>query len=281
MGFLADRTVGHRAGLEALGDLRPRLHFLDRNRRGERLELEEAPQAAEVLGLVVEQRRVFVVQLLVAVARRFLQLGDADRVEEVILAVASPLVIPANVEIEVARDPDGRIGAAVAHPDFLGQRVKVRPLHAGRRGGEVLVDDLAVQADGFEYLPAAVAVQRRDAHLGHDLQQALVERLDVVLDRGLHVGDGGNLLVDPQLLDRLEGDVRVDGARAVAEQEGHVVHFPRLAAFHDDPATGPLAFPYEMVMNSGRREQRRNRRHFRGLRTVGQDQQRAAILDGL
>ena len=38
-----------------------------------------------------------------------------------------------------------------------------------------------LEADRLEDLRAAVALKRRDAHLGHHLQDALVERLDVVL----------------------------------------------------------------------------------------------------
>ena len=41
--------------------------------------------------------------------------------------------------------------------------------------GEVLLDQALVQPDGFEHLRAAIALQRRDAHLGEGLQQALVD----------------------------------------------------------------------------------------------------------
>ena len=54
---------------------------------------------------------------------------------------------------------------------------------ARRRPGEVPVDERLAQADGLEDLGAAVAGERRDAHLGHHLEDALVERLDVVAAR--------------------------------------------------------------------------------------------------
>ena len=40
-----------------------------------------------------------------------------------------------------------------------------------------------VQADGFEHLRAAIALQRGDAHLREDLQQSFVDGLHVVLER--------------------------------------------------------------------------------------------------
>ena len=46
--FLADRAVGHRAGLEALDDRFDRLDFLDRDRRCGELEIEQAAQRAEL-----------------------------------------------------------------------------------------------------------------------------------------------------------------------------------------------------------------------------------------
>ena len=47
--------------------------------------------------------------------------------------------------------------------------------------GEVGLDQFFVQADGFEDLRAAIALQRADAHLREGLQQALVDGLDEIL----------------------------------------------------------------------------------------------------
>ena len=49
-----------------------------------------------------------------------------------------------------------------------------------RRPGEVAVDDFLVEADRLEDLGAAVALDGGDAHLGHHLEDALVDRLDVI-----------------------------------------------------------------------------------------------------
>ena len=134
------------------------------------------------------------------------------------------------------------------------------PLDARGRVREVRVDELLAQADRLEHLRAAVALQRRDAHLRHDLQHALVERLDVVLDRLLSIDAGEQPVLD-HVVDRLERDVRVHHARAVAEQQRHVMHFARVAGLDDQRAARARALAHEMVVHAGGGEQARNRRH--------------------
>ena len=111
-----------------------------------------------------------------------LQLEHRVGVEQVVLAVAPPLVFAAPLEVVLADRPRGE-RLLVPAPHLLGDDVDADAADARRRAREVLVDEGALEADGFEHLRAAVALQRRDAHLGHHLEDALVERLDVVLDR--------------------------------------------------------------------------------------------------
>ena len=107
--FLADRAVRHGAGLEALHDLGPRLDFLERDRLAVAgLELQEPAQRGQLVLLAVDQLGVFVVELLVLLASRLLQLGDRQRIEQVHLAVPAPLVIAADLQVQVAGDADGR-----------------------------------------------------------------------------------------------------------------------------------------------------------------------------
>ena len=80
------------------------------------------------------------------------------------------------------------------------------------RPGEVLVDHVLVEADRLEDLGAAVALDRGDAHLGHHLDDALADRLDVVLDRVLLV-DAGQQALAAHVVERLEGEVGIDRAR--------------------------------------------------------------------
>ena len=68
---------------------------------------------------------------------------------------------------------------------FARENVETDAFDARRGAGEVLVHQLLVQPDGFEDLRAAIALQRRDAHLREGLQQAFVDGLDVMLHRFL------------------------------------------------------------------------------------------------
>ena len=56
--------------------------------------------------------------------------------------------------------------------DFLSDFLEADTFDAACSTREVLVDKFAVETDGFENLGAAVAAERRDTHLGHDLQLA-------------------------------------------------------------------------------------------------------------
>src|SRR5262249_10935218 len=81
MRFLADRAIGHRAGLEALHDRFDRLHFIDWNRWTRGLEFHKSAQGAESLRLVVDKLAILLECLVIAGAAGVLQLVDSLRVE--------------------------------------------------------------------------------------------------------------------------------------------------------------------------------------------------------
>ena len=57
-------------------------------------------------------------------------------------------------------------------------RARARVRDAASIAAEAALDDVVGNAERLEDLPALVGLQRRDAHLGHDLAQALAYRLD-------------------------------------------------------------------------------------------------------
>ena len=65
------------------------------------------------------------------------------------------------------------------------------------------------------------------------------------------------------LVERLEHQVRVDRARAVADQRREVVHLARLAGLQDDARAQARALAHEVVVDRGDRQQRRDRRAAR------------------
>jgi hypothetical protein len=72
----------------------------------------------------------------------------------------------------------------------------------------------------------------------------------------------------------VEGQVRVDRARAVADQAGEVVDLARLARLHDDPGGVARAFADQVVVDRGQGEERGDRGVPGVGAAVGKDQPR-------
>ncbi len=275
--FLADRAVAHGAGLEALQDALDGFDFLEGHGL-ERLELEQTAQRAQVARLVIDERRVLLEQRVVARPHRLLQLVDRLRAEQVELAVLTPLVLAARIE-DVAVDRAFRKGAAMAQQHLLRDLVEPDALDPGRRPGEVLVDDRVVQADRLEDLRATIALDGRDPHLRDDLDDALDGGLDVVLAGGLVVDALEQALAD-HVVEGLEGEVRVDGAAPVADEQREMVHLARLARFEHQADPGARAGPDQVVMQARHGQQRRDRRVLGVHPAIREDQDVDAVLDG-
>ena len=135
--------------------------------------------------------------------------------------------------------------------------------------GEIFGDEVATQADRVEDLRAAIGLIGGDAHLRHHLEDALVGRLDVALDRFL----GRELLVElgQHGLDGLEGEIGIDRLGAVAGKRRELMHLVRLAGLDHEADRGPQAAADQMMMHGGRREQRGDRDAVGPGRAVGQD----------
>ena len=120
--------------------------------------------------------------------------------------------------------------------------------HSGRGPGEILVNQFLVQAHGLENLRAAVALHRGDAHLRHHLEHTLLVGLDEIL---LGVFGSGPVYLAGlgKFSHRGQGQVRVDGAGAVADEQREMVDFPGVAGLHDQGCLGPGAFPDKMVVD--------------------------------
>ena len=74
------------------------------------------------------------------------------------------------------------------------------------------------------------------------------------------VVDAGHAAVVDQLVERLEHQVRVDRARAVADQRREVVDLARLAGLEHEAGLQARALAHEVVVHAGDRQQRRDRR---------------------
>jgi hypothetical protein len=155
--------------------------------------------------------------------------------------------------------------------DLLGDDVEADAANAGQRAREVPLDHVLVEADGLEDLRAAVALERGDPHLGHDLEDPLVEGLDVVLHRRLVVDPRQETLPD-HVVEGLEGHPGIDRARAVADEEAHVVHLAGVARLEDEAHAGALPAAREVVVNRPSGEKARDGCPLPGDAAVREDQ---------
>ena len=280
VGLGGDRAVAHRTGREPLDDLGRGFDLVEGNRGADPgAQAEQPAERGEVLGLVVDQLRVLLEHLVLAAAGRVLQLVDGLRVEQVVLAFAAPLVLAAGLEGAVR--PlllTERVGAGVATADLFGHLVQADAAQAADRAGEVLVDQIGTEADRLEDLGAGVGRHGRDAHLGHHLEDPLADRLAVVGDRGVEVGDRRGALGD-HVLDRVEGQIGVDRRGAEAEQEGEVVHLAGLAGLDHQADLGAGLLADQVVVHRGCGQQHGDRGQVLVGEPVRQDDDVGALGD--
>ena len=99
MGFLADRPVRHRAGREAPDDVIDGFDLVQGDRFAGRTQLQQPAQGREPLALIVDEPGVLLENRVLAASRRVLQLEHRVGIEEVILAVATPLVFATGIQL--------------------------------------------------------------------------------------------------------------------------------------------------------------------------------------
>lgn len=276
-----DRAVRHGAGGEALDDVGDGLDLVDVDRLAVALEAEQAAERHQPLGLLVHPVGVLLEDVVALVAGGVLEAEDRLGVEQVRLALAAPLVLAADLQRTVrGGDAGGGVALGVAGGDLLGDDVEAGAADLGGGAVEVLRDEVLVQADGLEDLGAPVGGDRRDAHLGHDLQDALAERVDQVPDGLLGLDALDERTGADQVLDGLHRQVRVDRGGAVADEQRDVVDLADVPGLDQQPHLGALLGADEVVVD-GRGEQQRRDRGVLGVGVpVGEDDQAGAVLDG-
>ena len=246
--LLADGAVGHRTGLEPFHDTLGWLHLIDRDRTAG-LELQQTAQRAEVLRLVIDELRVLLEDRVTAGTHRLLQSVDGFGIEKVGFTIIAPLILATHGEHVTVDLPFG-VGRVVPCEHLLRDHIKADATDPGGRPREVVVDDILTQANGLENLRPAVALNGGDAHLGHHFDDTLGGGLDDVLAGGLVVHIGQQTVVD-HLIDRFEGEVGVDGAAAVADQQREVVHFACLGRFKHHADASAQSFADEIMVEAG------------------------------
>ena len=183
-----------------------------------------------------------------------------------LLAAVADLILAARIEFAVER-PAG-IGMVMARQRLGGNDVQADALDARRSPREIPVHDVAVEADGLKYLSSAIALHGGDAHLGHGLHDSLDGGLDEFLNGLLKVGGREQALMD-EVGDGLVGEIGVDSAAAVADEQGEMMNLARLAGFQDQSDAAARASADEMMMQAGGGQQGWEGREFRRDAPVG------------
>jgi hypothetical protein len=157
------RTVRHRASREATDDRFGGLDVFDRDAGG----ASELQQVAQLQGrAAVDELGKAVVVTAAESVRSFLQGVDDGWTRRMRLSALAELDVAGVVELRAAA-PLEEFALELGEPDASDR--------AGR-SGQAEVDHVLRQADGFEELRAPVRRDLRNAHLGHDLEDAVLDR---------------------------------------------------------------------------------------------------------
>src|SRR5207302_290515 len=116
---------------------------------------------------------------------------------------------------------------AVTTERLRGDQIHADSAHARRRAGEMAINERCTQSHRFPQLRAAITLQRRDAHLRHDLEETFAQRFDVALLGGRPMWLASNRLGTSHCPDAFEGEIWVYGARAIRDQESEMRNLPR------------------------------------------------------
>ena len=267
----AERYAGRH---ETLADFGDRFHFLDRYRVALGAEFHQVAQAyrrrlAHGLG-------VFFVGRIGIRGDGFLQRMNLRALEAVGLAALPIAVQPADrqcrdVLVESADMQLAHLALKSGKPDSGNARRHTR---------EVARNQPPAQPDRFEHIGAAIARNDRDTHLGHDLEQALVDRFAVTPDtvEQRHVAE------QPPAMAVDDGFLRQIGVhrrRPDADQNGEIMGVQAFGAADVDRCVGSQRFIDEMRMNRAGRQDHRHRRAARTAVLVRQNKMRRAAAHGV
>ncbi len=245
-----ERAEGHAGGGEPLADVLDGFDlFKGDGGLGAEADLEKVFDGEGLVFVGVELP--FLVALEGAGANELVHRRDDLRIPTVVFAFA----LLVDAVITLVAEGDGSLGRGgrerlrVTAQGLFGDLGVVDAADGRGGAGEALLDDLFGDAEGFEHLRAAVAGERGDAHLGHDLEEAGVDG-GLVVDAGLLGGDGlGGLAGSGEVGDDLEREVGVDGIDTEPEETGEVVDVASLAAFGDEVALEAQAGADELLVD--------------------------------
>ena len=211
--LLRDGSVGHRAGLEAPYNGFHALHLVERERGFSVIEVHQPAQIHRALFLR-DHAGVFLEKVIIAHAGRHLQGVNRAGIVEMLLLAAAEAVGAARAYLGVgAQSQRVKRGGVEPVNRFL-HVLDGNAAHTADRAGEIFVDKFLAESDGFKYLRAVIGLDGGNAHLGGDLDNAVKNRVIVIVHSGVVILV--EQIVMNQLVNGLLREIGIDRARAVA-----------------------------------------------------------------
>ena len=140
MGFLRNRTVGHRTCFESFYDRIYALDFFERNALLRIIEVHQAPQIAALLA--VDHCCVLFEHLVVAASCGLLQCMNGARIVAVLLALASRFMTADTVQCQIGRQLQRIECLGMTLIDIFCNVFQGNTADTADRTGEVFVDDI-------------------------------------------------------------------------------------------------------------------------------------------
>src|SRR6185437_2227344 len=116
---------------------------------------------------------------------------------------------------------------------------------------------------------------------GKGLEQAFVDGLYEIFRCILRSDALRQQAAAMEVLYGFDGEIRVDGAGAITNEQGEMHHFARLAALDNQRDLGACLLPHQAVVHRGHGEEAWNGRGSGVDVAIGEDQQRIARSDGV
>ena len=173
--LLGEGTETHRTGNEVLHDFLYWLYLVDRDRV--LAETEEVADEDRLL-LIVNEMCIFLEEIVIALACCELQGGDGLWVPSVLDTVLAVVELShAWQEVELL----GLECLVVQADGITGDGLESDTADGAHLCSEVALQEALAQTDALEDLGTTIASDGRNTHLSHNLEQALLHSLDVVL----------------------------------------------------------------------------------------------------
>ena len=257
MCFGRNGSVAHCASRETRNNAAHRFHFADGHCRAHAsFQMEEPAQSCKIARLIVDRSGVLLEYVVPARTRAVLQAIDGFGVEEVIFTFTTPLVLTAQFQLAMRAFFRTRwVRSTMTRCSFNCDFVEPNSAQARNSSCEEFVNKFARQSNGFEDLCSGVRSNSRHAHFRHDLQNTFARCLDVVL-AGLAGIDATKTMqanafaTQNHVVNGFKSEIRVNCSRAKTNEQRHVMHFSRIAGFHNETNKRALFLTNEMVMNS-------------------------------